>query len=195
MSYLLFTCHTKSQILIIPETIRIKLTSRKGIPLEIVNVFFGLKIFTSGGGYHNFSVLATDSYGQINLNRDEIIQNTEIESNDLSDQPTPFEFYIWEQNQLQIFKKRIEGLMKVYKDGDSIISELKSLGVQESKINSELKKVKEKEGQDRDLYERLTSSENRNLMLFEPKISGVWKSNEPITYELVTERKSTSTKR
>ena len=178
--------------MIIPDKIEISLQDKHGKSLKIPNVFFGLKIFTSSNEYHNFSIMATDSNGEIILTKSEILENTEIETNDLSDEPTPFEFYIWEQNQLQLFVNRLELLLNQYKNEDAIKNELRTFGIEESNIESELKKVQEKEKEDKLLFERLSKSQNNNLILFKDKISGKWETAEKKTYNLIVKRKTTS---
>lgn len=176
--------------MIIPESITIKLVNRKGEPQHIANVFMGLKIFISENSYHTFSIMATDSNGEIQLSKDEIIENTEINEQELSDQSTPFEFYIWELDTLHLMKSRIENLLKMYKDEDSIMNELKSFGIADSNISTELEKIKRKELEDRNLFEQLSKSSNHNLILFDSKITGIWKSRAEQEYQLVTERKN-----
>ncbi|MEQ9466449.1 MAG: hypothetical protein RLN88_03505 [Ekhidna sp.] len=134
--------------------------------------------------------MATDSNGEIQLSKDEIIENTEINEQELSDQSTPFEFYIWELDTLHLMKSRIENLLKMYKDEDSIMNELKSFGIADSNISTELEKIKRKELEDRNLFEQLSKSSNHNLILFDSKITGIWKSRAEQEYQLVTERKN-----
>lgn len=176
--------------MIIPESITSKFVNRKGEPQQIENVFVGLKIFISENSYYTFSIMATDSNGEIQLSKDEIIENTEINERELSDHSTHFEFYIWEQDTLHLMKSRIENLLKTYKDEESIIKELRSFGIADSNIPTELEKVKRKELEDRNLFEQLSRSVNHNLMLFDTKISGTWKTGNEQEYELVVEQKN-----
>jgi hypothetical protein len=176
--------------MIIPETITIKLVNRIGEPQQIANVFMGLKIYISENSYHTFSIMATDSNGEIQLSKDEIIENTEINESILSGNPTSFEFYIWERDTLLLVKSRIENLLKMCKDEDSVMNELKSIGIADSNISTELEKIRLKELEDRNLFEQLSKSANHNLVLFDSKISGTWETGAGQEYELVTERKN-----
>lgn len=173
----------------IPNSITIKLVNPKREPQPILHVIAILKIFITKDSYHTFSIIATDSFGEIRLTRDEIIANTEIIKQELSGHPTYFEFHLWKEDNLRLMKNQIENLLKSLANPDGVIHQLKSIGVPDSQIENEIKKTKKKELEDRQLLEQLSQSANHRLKPSNHKLSGTWDSDTEQVYELVVELK------
>lgn len=172
--------------LVVPKSINIQVVDENSEDLRLKNILCHLNIFNNDNSWFTYSFIPTNINGQVRLSREEIINNTELKhqknlQNEPKLKPTKFEFFVIDNDILSVMLKNTKLFLS--QTDEDVIKELESHLKNETAINNELRKIKQKQIEDEVFYKLLKSNENSNL-IFSPnksKIRGEWE--EEIDYE------------
>ena len=173
--------------MILPSKIDIQIIDAKGKPNLLANVLFGLKIFTSKNSYHNYSVFKSNAVGHITLNKQDIIDNTELKwkKNILSATPTKFELYVWEGKQTDDLINVTKDLVEFYNNTDLIIQDLKRRGITDENIPHALEVTNTQAIEDKIFYEYIKEAVNNSVKMDTEKAKGIWTDSFQKSYQFI----------
>jgi hypothetical protein len=178
--------------MIVPTEIEIQIVNEDGHPAPIANVLFGLKIFTSHGGWHNYSFLKSDTEGHIALTRKEILENTQVifDSSQSDNIPTKFELSIYDGQFVLGLNRSMKQLLALYNDKGLIREDLMRHGIVEDNLPTAMEATEKKRKEDVALYERIKDAVNDKIEVSSPKMEGFWSDTLPKHYEFVVSQRS-----
>jgi hypothetical protein len=178
--------------MIVPAEIEIQIVNGEGRPTPMANVLFGLKIFTSYGGWHNYSFFKSDRDGRILLTRKEILENIQVifDSPMNADIPTKFELSIYDGQFVLGLTRSMKQLLALYNDKGFIREDLMRHGIVEDNLSTAIEATERKRKEDVALYERIKDSVNDKIDVNVPKLEGVWSDALPKHYQFIVGQKS-----
>ena len=175
----------------LPGKIQIQIVNKLGEINPLDNIFFGLKIFTDEGHWHNYSFFKTDLTGRVELSRQQIIDNAEINYpvNFSIGTPTEFQIYVWDGkliNDLMLATKRIAD---IYKDNNLLNQQLLKEGFSKEAIPGMIESFSIQPDNNTELYEYLKDVKNSSVQVYTTKIQDVWMDELPKSYQFIIESK------
>ncbi len=176
--------------MILPDKIEVQVVDKSGQSNPLSNVVFGLKIFTTDGVWHNYSVFKTNAEGYIALTRQQIIDNTELKYNKdgESGEPTSFELYVWNGPLITTLIKSTKHLLELSGDKEFVKEDLRKHGVAETKIPAAIRATDKKRMDDMAFFEEIKDATNDSVQIYTEKIKDVWLDILPKRYQFVIER-------
>ena len=171
----------------LPSKIDIQITDKTGRPNLLANVLFGLKVFISKNSWHNYSVFKSNAAGHITLNKQDIIDNTELkwETNILSTAPTKFELYVWEGKHTDNMINDMRLLLKYYNDTELVIQDLKRHGITDESIPHALGMTNNQAIKDKIFYEYIKEAVNNSVKVDTEKVKGLWTDSFQKSYQFI----------
>jgi protein tyrosine phosphatase len=174
---------------ILPNKISVQLKDENGDNLKTENVLCHLNIYIDSLSYYTYSFIPTNSNGIVNLTKEQMIQNTELnhyfdERIPLDKTPVKFDFMVMDNNMLNGIISSMENYVNI--DIESIKADLKSRGLTDAQIALQIPAIEEKMKSDKQLCEFLKKNKNAELNYSngEKKITDFWNSESDYKYEL-----------
>jgi G3E family GTPase len=181
------TDNIKAFEMILPSKIDIQIIDAAGGVNLLANILFGLKIFTSYSSWHNYSFFKSDAAGHIVLNKQDIIDNTELkwEKDIQAINPTRFELYMWEGKQVVDIIEATRQLLKLYDDKELIEQDLKRHGITGKSMAHALLVADRQAIEDKKFYFYIKDAVNNSVRIDTKKIEGTWFDDSPKSYQFV----------
>ena len=173
--------------MILPSRIEIQIIDTAGKPNPLRNVLFGLKVFTSDGSYHNYSLFKSDMAGHIVLTKQDIIANTELkwEKNLQSKIRTRFELYVWQGEQAINLIEDIRESLKLFEDEKFVEENLKRHGFVGERMKHALSVTSKQAAEDKEFYLSIKGAINHLVKVHPKKIASIWLDDSPKSYQFV----------